>query len=223
MDDGFSEEWDATYRGAKHLSVWPWSDVVSWVMGHARPSEGFTRVLEIGCGAGANIPLFQALGAEYWAIEGSPSAVARLHEAFADLRERIVVGDFTRMLPGEGEFDLILDRSSLTHNTTEAIRRGLALAAGRLRSGGKFLGIDWFSTAGDEAGLGTAVDAHTRRDIDSRRFGGVGNVHFSDFDHLADLVGGAGLRLEHCVHKQFDVRLPEPSRYAMWNFIAVKP
>lgn len=222
MSDGFSDEWDKTYRGAKHLSVWPWSDLVSWVMTHARPENGFSRVIEIGVGAGANIPFFLRLGVDYWAIEGSPAIVARLQEAFPDLRERIVAGDFTATLPGDGPVDLIVDRSSMTHNTTPAIRGGLKLAASRLRPGGKYLGIDWFSTEADEFKAGVAVDENTRRDIEKGRFVGVGNVHFSDFAHLQDLFGEAGFDIERCVHKVSDTALPQPARQAEWNFVAVK-
>lgn len=38
----------------------------------------------------------------------------------------VVAGDFTECLPFEGEFDLILDRSSVTHNNTADICKKIA-------------------------------------------------------------------------------------------------
>ena len=216
MTEGFSSEWDAAYRGATHLSIWPWSDMVSWVMRHGR------RVLEIGCGAGANIPFFLSTGVEYWAIEGSAAAVALLHDRYPELRERIVVGDFTRTLPGEGDFDMVVDRSSLTHNTSDDMRQGLDLIAHRLRAGGKFIAIDWFSAAHDDATAGSAVDSHTRRDIPSAQFKGLGRVHFSDRDHLCDILAKSGFRIDALEHRIQELILPIPGRRAYWNLAATK-
>jgi len=54
------------------------SDLISYVMRYARPSGKGCRVLELGCGAGANIPFFKSLGAEYFGIEGSGAVVEML-------------------------------------------------------------------------------------------------------------------------------------------------
>src|SRR6202030_1413326 len=110
-----------------HISIWPWSDLVSYVNRYASSTKGYRRVLELGCGVGANIPFFLKQGSDYSSIEGSAAAVASLHEAYPTLRERIVVGDFTQAIPFSGPFDLVVDRSALTHNTTAAISRSLGM------------------------------------------------------------------------------------------------
>ena len=56
----FSKEWEERYRENTHLSVWPWSNLISYVMRYARPENKDFSVLELGCGAGANIPFFSA-------------------------------------------------------------------------------------------------------------------------------------------------------------------
>jgi SAM-dependent methyltransferase len=216
-------EWDELYRTGKQLSHWPWSDLVAFVHRHAPRGDGFHRVLELGCGAGANIPLFVHLGVDYHSIEASPTIVAELHLAFPALADRIVVGDFTRDFPFSGSFDLVVDRSSLTHNTTSAIRRTLAMVFDRLRAGGKFIGIDWFSSACPDAQWGHPLDEHTRAHISQGEFAGLGAVHFSDQDHLVELLTGAGFRLERLEHKQIDYILPAGSAgLGRWNFVAVK-
>ena len=232
---GFSPEWDERYRASSHLSTWPWSDVVSYTHRHAHPRDGFKRVLELGCGAGANIPFYRQIGCDYHAVDGSPAIVAQLHKTFPDLAARIVCADFTRALPFSGQFDVVLDRAAVTHNSNDAVRRALRLAADVLRPGGKFLGVDWFSSDHEDAQRGQRVDAHTRRDIDSRNFAGVGVVHFSDADHLQDLFAQAGLRIDVLDHTQRQqtsgadlVRLPGrpkiqvTSRFASWLVLATR-
>lgn len=184
----FSAEWERIYRDNGQLSVWPWSDLVSYVYRYARPTGPGFRVLELGCGAGANIPLFRSFGAAYHAIEGSPTIVARLRERFPEYAATLASGDFTEPFPFEGGFDLIVDRAALTHNSTEAIRRCLDEVHSRLKPGGVFIGIDWFSTEHSDMPLGQPdADAYTRSRFPSGQFAGIGRAHFSDRAHLEDL------------------------------------
>lgn len=212
--------WEALYRRNEHLSVWPWSDLVSHVMHHARPKRG-TRVLELGCGAGANIPFFLRLEADYHAIEGSPTMAKRLHARFPELEKKIVAGDFTKNLAFDGRFDLIVDRASLTSNTTAAIERCLALVRTKLKPGGIFIGIDWYSTLCPEFASAKALDSHTRQDFKTGPFAGLGTMHFSDEAHLRGLFRRFSLvALEH---KTLDKTVPAGPRFATWNLVARRP
>lgn len=218
----FSPEWDARYRASTHMGVWPWSDVVSYVMRHARPAGEHFRVLELGCGAGANIPFFLSLGVEYHGIEGSPSIVGKLRERFPTLKDNIVIGDFTRELPQTGEFDLVLDRASLTHNATADIARCLDLVHRKLKPGGKFIGVDWFSTAYSDYPKGSpGDDEFTRQGYREGSFADVGRVHFSDKRHLLELFGKFEMLMME--HKTVRREIPDDGwDFASWNFVARK-
>jgi SAM-dependent methyltransferase len=219
----FSKEWEDIFKANTHISVWPWSDLVSYVSRHARPPEQFRRVLELGCGSGANLPFFLKKQCEYHAVEGSRSAVTRIHEIYPSLKDFVRCDDFTRNIPFAGPFDLVVDRAATAHNATGAIAATLGMVAGRLRAGGKFIGIDWFSTAHEGARRGTAVDAHTRRDILGGSLDGLGEVHFFDRGHLVEMLEGAGFAIERLEHKCNDVYLPAAEgTLAWWNFVAVK-
>lgn len=220
----FSPEWNRAFLANTHLSVWPWSDLVSYVNRYAKPAQGYRRVLELGCGVGANVPLFLKLGVDYFAIEGSEAAVRMLHQAYPDLSDRIVVGDFTRELAFDGLFDLVVDRSAITHNTTASIRDVLSMVFDRLRPGGKLLGIDWFSTEYPDALRGDALDSHTRTNLPSGQFAGIGTVHFSDQEHVIGLLSDAGFVLERLEHKRTELAFPEPNqRCGWWSFVASRP
>jgi len=204
------------------MSIWPWSDLVSMVMRYARPSGPAYRVIELGCGAGANVPFFLSQKADYYAIEGSAHMVARLKERYPQVAERFVVGDFTEAIPFQGLFDLIVDRSSVTHNCTRSIQQCLSLARDKLKPGGAFVGIDWFSSENSEMGYGDiADDEHTRSNFKKGQFAHVGKVHFCDEDHLRFLL--ANFNIEVLEHKTVEKLEPaDHSRFATWNFVARK-
>ena len=221
----FSREWDENYRAGRHYSTWPWSDLISLTHQYAAPHDGYTKVLELGCGAGANIPFFLALGADYAAVDGSPAVIEMLKGRFPEMSEYLMVADFTLHLPFDGPFDLVVDRSSLISNTTEGMIRGLQLAAEKMRPGARFIAVDWFSTKHEGATLGEAVDANTRVHFPEHSdLAGIGKIHFCDRPHIKMLLSAAGLNLVMLNHKVAQTEFPDagPVR-AWWNFVAEKP
>lgn len=221
----FSTEWERIYSQEMQNSIWPWSDLVSHVMRYAPPKGESFRVLELGFGAGANVAFFSSLGLEYFGTEGSQSAMKRVALRFAN-QPRITLAccDFTREIPFAGPFDLVVDRSSLTHNNTAAIRGCLLNVGALMRPGAKFIGIDWFSTDNPQFLAGRDLgDHHTRGDFKSGQFEGVGAVHFSDQEHLMDLFSSSGFEMERLEHKHCDEVMPKAGgRMAWWNFVAVR-
>ena len=84
--------WEEIYASGQHYSVWPWSELVSLIMRHAIPKFGKKfRVLELGCGAGANIPFFRYLEADYFGIDISPTIIENLRERFPELKGNLQV------------------------------------------------------------------------------------------------------------------------------------
>lgn len=218
----FSEAWEDAYRANRSISVWPWSDLVSYVKRYVRPLTPGIKVLELGCGAGANIPFFINEGMDYYAVEGSETIVRELWRRFPDQKQHIAVGDFTAKIPFGGPFDLVVDRSSLTHNTTSDIRRTIGLIHDRLKYEGFFIGIDWFSTL--HSGYTQGVmdeDSYTVSGFRTGQFRGYGRVHFSDKAHIEDLF--SSFRIEVMEHKIIHTEIPATGMdYASWNFVARK-
>jgi SAM-dependent methyltransferase len=220
--NNFSNEWDDTYRSGAHASIWPWSDLVSYVMRYAKPNKQGYKVLELGCGPGANIPFFTTLNVEYFAIEGSKSAIDLLHSKYPELKKNIVLGDFTTDLPFDAQFDLIIDRASLTHNTTNAIKNSVALIHEKLLPGGCFIGIDWFSTEHSDFKKGIpGGDDYTRTNLEQGQFQNLGRVHFSDQKHIEDLfIEYTFITIQH---KIVQTKIPKGDHtFASWNFAVKK-
>ena len=156
----FSEEWESIYSKGLQNSIWPWSDLVSRVMRTAKDERlnlESVNVLELGCGAGANVAFFGALESRYHGIDGSASTIVGLQNRFKENKKiKFSKMDFTKELPDEC-FNLFIDRSSVTHNTTDAIRNTLALCGKKAEKGAIFLGFDWFSTLHSDYAFGKTL------------------------------------------------------------------
>jgi SAM-dependent methyltransferase len=221
--NGFDSEWEKRYAENAHLSIWPWSDVVSYVNRYLKPKEEFNKVLELGCGAGANIPFFLSRNNEYCAMDGSETIINQLKTKFPNISKNIICGDFTKEIPFDCLFDAILDRGSLTHNDTTSIERCLEILQTKIRKNGIFIGIDWFSKKHPDSNNGTFVDENTRRDITSRQFNGVGNVHFSDKEHLIEIFSKFGYEIQILELKENTMLIGNDMiNSCSMNFVALK-
>ncbi|WP_342533943.1 class I SAM-dependent methyltransferase [Lysinibacillus sp. FSL K6-0057] len=218
----FSIEWENIYKKNQHLSIWPWSDLVSYVSRYVNSKSSRLKVLELGCGAGANIPYFLSLKSEYTSVEGSESIVNLLHEKFPQYQESIHVGDFTNFEFKKNYYDLVIDRGSLTCNTTSAIQRCLNNVYEAMKPGSQFIGIDWFSTKHSDFDKGSVVedDIFTKMNIESGHLSNLGKIHFSDKQHLLDLFSKFDIQvLEHKTTKN---ELSNSYTIASWNLVAKK-
>lgn len=218
----FSVQWDQVYREGSNISIWPWSDLVSYMHRYAKPFTSTTKVLEIGFGAGANIPFFLSIGVDYYGIEGSDSIAAYVRERYPELKDKLKTGDFIRQNYLD-IYDLVVDRSSMTHNDTNAIRAGLKNLCAAMKPGAKYIGIDWFSVEHSDFGLGYPIDEFTRANFTEGQFIGVGNVHFSNKKHILELFSEAGFRVTRLEHKHSIFEITNTGHlFASWNLVAEK-
>ena len=217
----FSSEWDERYSSNTQMSIWPWSDLVSYVIRYAKPARKQIRVLELGCGAGANIPFFLAQGFKYYGIEGSNTIINKLKESFPKIENNLVAGDFTKQIQFEEKFDLVVDRASLTHNNTDGIKNCLELVYDKMKKNSMYIGIDWYSTEHyNYSNFVKKLDMYSRTEYSKGQFANVGTVHFTNKSHLLKLFKKFEILVLE--HKVVTKEIPKKNKFATWNFVARK-
>lgn len=221
----FSEHWEKTYASGGHLSIWPWTDMVILVNRFANPSafaENKPAALEIGCGAGANIPFIKSMGFDYYGIDGSATAINICRNHFPELKKNLVVGDFSKDLGFKRKFSLIIDRASLTSNPRSNIFKILSNISKGLNKDGKFVSVTlysdkhfWFNTGE----ILFSQDYFTRGNFNDGPFKGIGWVHFFNRQEIEDCFIHFDIEFLEHVEKKSCIGNTEDGT-AFWNLVA---
>src|SRR5512143_2026045 len=106
-----------------------------------RPLKGMD-ILDVGCGTGAHLELYQRYGCNLYGIDLSPSMLEIARMRLGD-SARLELGDATRMPYEDRKFDLVLCMLSL-HEMREQTRSGVLTEMKRvLKEEGRILLIDF--------------------------------------------------------------------------------
>ena len=228
---GWSPEWEINrFSQGKRAAKYVWSDVVTltfrYLLGpKAEVPRSQIRVLELGCGAGANLLFFAREGLDVTGIDASPSAIRLAAGTLATNGHSaaLEVGDFANALPfPDASFDLVLDRATLTHNVLGVIEDTVGEVHRVLKPGGILLIVDFFSTAHPHAEMGKEVEPNTHTGIPVGMFQDIGNVHFTTGEELRDLL--SQFTVLHMEHKVYSCMVPDAAEgTAQYNVVARVP
>ena len=107
--------WNKLYNQKKHMSVWPWTPVISLVNKFLKKNKKTIKVLEVGCGVGANIPFFNNRNFDYYVFDVSKVAINYLKKKFPKLKNNLFILDIEKKGIPVKNFDLVIDRGCLIH------------------------------------------------------------------------------------------------------------
>lgn len=150
--------------------------------------------------------------------------VNALNNKFNHTNIHIKCADFTKELCFDeikGKVDLILDRGALTCNSTKDIKQAIAMSHQWLKAGGKYMAFGWF-------GLDSNMLTNDEKiNIDDNTFifksgycAGLGNMHFSDENHIKELF--KDFEIEYLVKNTKTQIIPEPKSSSSFTFVATK-
>lgn len=190
------DAWEEIFR-RRAWGRWPNEDVVRTI---ARTGRTDLHVLEVGCGAGAQLWYLAQEGHRAVGLDLAPSG---LDQARDRLREGaaatpLVRGDATVLPFRDATFDVVLDVETLAHvGSAPAQRAGWREAARVLAPGGALLSIG-FTAATTGTDGGDRVDERTRSGLGDGPLAGIGPVTVTDAAAASAHCAAVGLELvEH--------------------------
>jgi len=137
--------WDTVFR-THEWSRYPPEELVRFVATHMPSSKrGQVRVLEMGCGTGANIWFLARERFDVYGIDGSQTAISRARGRLLKerLKAHLKVGDIVKINEFyKGlNFDAIFDVACLQHNRIDVAEQIMDRALGLLKPGGRFFSM----------------------------------------------------------------------------------
>lgn len=190
---------------------------------YSAPDRRAVMLLELGCGAGANVWYLAKEGFQVSGIDGSTTAIDKASRRLkaegltADLR----IGDIVTIadLYPANLFDAIIDVGCLMCNRLESVQATLDQGLALLKPGGKVLSMVSAQGSWGE-GLGTEVETGTFLDIREGPLAGVGLVHFFTLEELQALYRRFDSVQIECSNRSMNNR---QHWYNLWVVEATKP
>jgi cyclopropane fatty-acyl-phospholipid synthase-like methyltransferase len=190
--------WDQQYAEGRGLRYWPNEELVRFVGRHtADESLGpSSKVLELGCGNGANLWALAAMGFLATGIDASPEAVALATDYLAerDLVAHIEQGSMLEWPAWIRDQDAIVDVVSMQHLALEDHDAVYQHVAESLVPGGWFFTYHLGARTSD-FGKGTLISPYTFDNISDPNaiFPNNGVVSMPTEEELVTRLTGAGL------------------------------
>lgn len=148
------------------------------------------KILEVGCGPGANLWFLHREGFQVAGIDGSPNAVEQSknrllteNKHLNSMEPDIRVGNFSSLAWEDNSFDVVIDVFSVYANPIEIIKKTLEEVHRVLKPGGAFFCKLW-GTNTTGYGTGTQIEKNTFDSISTGPCANMGVTHFFDINEI---------------------------------------
>jgi len=181
------------------------------------------RVLEVGCGTAPNLWFAAREGFSVAGVDAAPGAIAKARKRFSEeqLEADLRVADFGSLPFDDQQFDLAIDRGSLTCTGLGHAARAITEIERVLKPGGHFF-FNPYSNRHTSASAGTAIGDGLVMDIRAGTMIGVGQICFYSEQNVRDAL--SRWKIRSLVHVELlELADPERTIHAEWRAVAERP
>lgn len=187
--------WDPTWEDIFRAHDWgryPPEELIRFVARHffSTPHRKEVKLLEIGCGSGANIWFLSREGFDVYGIDGSETAIIKATQRLREegLEAHLQVGDASLLsdLDAAGYFDAVIDVTCVQHNKLSAVQSILDQTLTILKPHGVMFSM-MLATGSYGDGLGQQIEAGTYLDIGEGPLHNMGLCHFFSLEEVNQL------------------------------------
>lgn len=193
MTNDYIHHWDKKFR-SRSWGRYPPEDLVRFMgRNYKHLNSSDIKVLEVGCGPGANLWFLHREGFDVSGIDGSETAIeiasqrlkdenSELNPKFPDLR----AADFSELPWEDNQFDVVIDIFAIYANTTDVIVKVLNEVHRVLKPQGRFYSKLW-GRGCTGYGQGTKIEEGTYDNIPKGPCYDMGVSHFFDETEIKDI------------------------------------
>ncbi len=206
--------WDPVWEEVFQKQAWgkyPGEDLIRFVARnfYSAESRKDIKILEVGCGPGANLWYMAKEGFEIYGIDGSNTAIeqarARLDSECPNWSGQLLVGDISALPFPDEFFDAVIDNGAVTCNSYEnSISIYSEMARVAKKQGKLFSRTLAKGTWGDETGEQVGYNAYI---VDEGPLLGKGYIRFAKYDDIETLVRDFSIQEIQLISREYmDVR-----------------
>jgi ubiquinone/menaquinone biosynthesis C-methylase UbiE len=185
----FDNTWEQIHE-ANEWGRYPSEEVVRFVArNYYKADRKSIKILDLGCGAGANTWYLAKEGFDVYAVDGSNSAITKTNNLLKsmNLSANLFVCDVAHLPFSEEYFDVIIDCACIYSNTIFGIKEIIQECYRVLKYHGKIFSTGNFSPDTTGFGRGNEIENNTYKDITDGVLAGRGIAHFFTQNELESL------------------------------------
>lgn len=193
MEKSMSNEWERIHS-ERAWGKYPTEPVIRFVARNFyKKDRRNIRLLDYGCGQGANTWFLAREGFDTYAFDGSPSAVKKAKQLLEEdgLYAHFDVMDGVNIKYENNFFDGVIDSACVGHNKIDDIKKMYSNIYRILKVNGRLF-TTFFSTETSGFGTGEQIDCNTFKRITNGPLKGLGVVHFWERDELRAIIEALG-------------------------------
>jgi SAM-dependent methyltransferase len=190
VEQSWNPIWDEVYT-SHEWGKYPSESLIQFIARNFYKSErGDVRILEVGCGTGANLWYFSREGFQAYGVDGSDVAIKKANDRMIseNLTVNLQVADIVNLPFCNSFFDVVIDVECIYCNNSENTKKILEEIKRVLKPEGKF----YSRTFSDKMFIGTNIKENIYfeyKDIEVGPLKGKGFVRLSSKDTINDLYG----------------------------------
>lgn len=199
MVESYPKVWEQIFS-KKEWGEYPPEDLIRFIKHNAK--EALPRILEIGCGPGANLPFLAKHASVLGGVDFSRTAVMLANQRMAQIsvantsKIDLRFGDLSLLPWDDCTFDIVVDIFALYANPTSKIRQALREAARVLSPGGLMYSKVWSTSNIDQYKLGVPdIEKGTFSNSYVGPCANMGVSHYFERSEIEELWCDAGFRI----------------------------
>lgn len=194
MNKSFDNTWEEIHK-SQEWGKYPSEDIIRFVARNYYNKERKNiKILDFGCGAGANTWYLAREGFDTYAFDGSASAVMKVKSYLAkeNLEAHFEVADALDISYENNFFDCIIDSAVVYANTIKNITDMYKKIYDLLVPAGKLFATGLFTPNTAGYGTGILLEKNTFKDLTEGALAGRGTVHFFEKEEILELLDSIG-------------------------------
>lgn len=205
----FDYRWEEVHKN-REWGRYPSEDIIRFVArNYYKMDRKKIKILDVGCGQGANTWYIAREGFDTYAFDGAKSAVDKARKNLSEekLKAEISVADASDTGYNNNFFDCIIDGAVIYANTLDGIKSILKEMYRILKIDGKLFSTGLFNRKTTGYGTGEIIEKNTERNLKTGTLQELGTVHFFDKEEIINIwreCGFANIKIDSVERTDYD-------------------